>query len=440
MDPSALEPRGSTSAVPESEALMRSRIVVLITSVACATPHQRGAEAIPPSPLLVADPVRETIAFRGVDFALSTPPTDAPGLQVSRPGSRVADLPPAALAEWARNEGKSDARVLEQLGYRVRLEVRNSPHPVDATTRFSLAGRLVGLIVSAPSDPAIDSSTVDVRIEWTLFDTRTHDDGLRLTADAHVAGSGGIERSLSAATAATLREFLADSTVRSSLTLAAQSTETAWRRPSWNAHAGDTITLTPRDVNVDTRGSALAGAVAAVVSLRGSAGVGSAFLLTRDGLAITNYHVVRNQRSLTARFRDGVMAAVRVVRADSRADLALVEIACPADCYTVDLYGSIPSVGEDVFAIGSPVSEQFSHSVTKGIVSGVRRRGAERLLQTDAAVNRGNSGGPLIEARTARVVGIVSEKLELDGIDGMGFAIAVDDALRVLRVRRDVSP
>ena len=419
---------------------MRSRIIVLITSVACATPHQRGPEAIPSSPLLVADPVRETIAFRGVDFALPSPPTDAPGVPVSRPGTRVAELSPAALLEWARDEAKRDARVLEQLGYRVKLEVRSTPHPVDATTRFSLAGRLVALIVAASSDPAIDSSTVDLRIEWTLFDTRTHADGLTLTADAHIVGAGAIERSLSAATAASLREFLADSTVKSSLARAAQPAAIAWRRASWGASATDTITLTTRDVNVDTRGSPLAGAVAAVVSLRGSTGVGSAFLLTRDGLAITNFHVIRNQRALTARFRDGATAAVRVIRTDSRADLALVEIACPADCYTVDLYGSIPSVGEDVFAIGSPVSEQFSHSVTKGIVSGVRRRGAERLLQTDAAVNRGNSGGPLIEARTARVVGIVSEKLELDGVDGMGFAIAVDDALRLLRVRRDVSP
>jgi len=414
---------------------MRCHFVILLTSVACATP-QIGRGPVPLSPLLVADRVPHFVTLGGIDVALASEPNNAAGLEQIRTGTRVVAVSPVSLEAWTRLEPSSDAHVLARFGYLATLEPGESRRSRAATNaRFSIAGRVLGLIVSAFDDPAPDSHAVDLRIEWTLVDVEARTPTFRLVADAHVDGSGPVETTLAAATAATLEQFLGDNTVKLALAPAAPAAVVPWRRTPVGAVGTDTVTITDADLNVDRRGSRLAGAVSAVVSLRGTAGVGSAFMLTRDGLAITNLHVVRNQRSLTARFLDGHHSPVRVLRTDSKADLALLEIACPTDCYTVDLSADLPTVGEDVYAIGSPVSEQYSHTVTKGIVSGVRRKGAERLLQTDAAVNRGNSGGPLIEARTGRVVGIVSEKLELDGIEGMGFAVAVGDALQALRVR-----
>jgi len=298
-------------------------------------------------------------------------------------------------------------------------------------------GRLLGLTSSSSDETPADTGSVDIRIEWTLFDAEANLVALRATTGTRVSRSERVDGMLAAGTAATLAAFLANDSVKSALPLSFRPPFTSWRRSL--PGRDDTIQLSTADANVDARGTVLEGAMSAVASVRGSTGVGSAFLLSRDGLAITNYHVIRKQHSLLAKFRDGSIGAVRVVRTDSLADLALLEIACPTDCFTIDLYRGIPSLGDDVYAIGTPVSEQFSHSVTKGIVSGVRQQGAERLLQTDAALNRGNSGGPLVEARSARAVGIVSRKLMIDGVEGIGFAIVLDDALRLLGVQR-VSP
>lgn len=394
---------------------MKSRAIVLLATMACAaSPATRVREQEPSlSPLQVADRLQDTIAFFGVDFA---------------------DRAPSSLVgTWTRTHCDSGARVLERAGYRVKTASGSYARLARYTNaRFGIVGRLLGLTVSPSAEQNAGSGAVDVQVEWTLFDADANVVARRATTSAHVAPAVTLDATVAAATSASLAEFLANDSVKSMLPLSSTAPVAAWRRPL--PARDDTIQLTTADANVDTRGSVLEGALSAVASLRGSAGVGSAFLLSKDGLAITNYHVVRNQRGLVARLRDGSGAAVRVVRTDSVADLALLEIACATGCFTIDLYRGIPAIGDDVYAIGTPVSEQFSHSVTKGIVSGVRQRGDERLLQTDAALNRGNSGGPLVEARTARVVGIVSRKLMTDGIEAMGFAIVIDDALRLLAV------
>jgi hypothetical protein len=173
----------------------------------------------------------------------------------------------------------------------------------------------------------------------------------------------------------------------------------------------------------------------AVIVLEGNRGVGSGFLISKHGLALTNAHVVANQRSLVAVLHDGSRLPVRVVRTDAEADVALVEILCNAGgCHTLEVHPDLPEIGSDVRAIGTPVG--LSYTLTRGIVSGFRRGPRVTLIQTDAAVNPGNSGGPLLEA-SGQVVGVVSSKLAAGGIEGLGFAVAIPDALRVLGVRVD---
>lgn len=399
---------------------MRCHAVVLLATIACATSQATRSNHHEPtlSPLRVADRLPDTIAFFGVDVA-----------------EEALHTPATLVRSWTRSPQDSGARVLERAGYRVKVVPGGRARLERYTSsRFAIVGRLLGFTPAVAEEAPADTGSVDIRIEWTLFDAEANLVALRATTGTRVGRAEQVDRMLAAGTAATLAEFLASDSVKSTLPLSFRPVSTSWRRllPSRD----DTIQLTSADANIDARGSALDGALSAVASIRGSTGVGSAFLLSKDGLAITNYHVIRKQHSLLAKLRDGSIGAVRVVRTDSLADLALLEIACPGDCYTMDLYRGIPSLGDDVYAIGTPVSEQFSHSVTKGIVSGVRQQGAERLLQTDAALNRGNSGGPLVEASSARAVGIVSRKLMIDGVEGIGFAIVLDDALRLLGVQR----
>ena len=170
------------------------------------------------------------------------------------------------------------------------------------------------------------------------------------------------------------------------------------------------------------------------MSLRGNLALGSAFIISRDGLALTNHHVADGQDALTALFADGRERPARVVRTNEEADIALIEIACEEDCWTVSLDDEDPEVGSDVFVIGTPVTESLSHTMTQGIVSGLRLSSGVTLIQTDAAVNPGSSGGPMADATSGRVIGVVTSKLIDEQIEGISFGVAINDALRVVGV------
>ncbi len=171
-----------------------------------------------------------------------------------------------------------------------------------------------------------------------------------------------------------------------------------------------------------------------VISVWGSRSRGSGFVISREGLALTNHHLIEGQENLRARFRDGHVVAIRVIRSDPASDVALLQLPCGQPCTTVTLGGDDIVVGSDVYIIGTPLSDFLSHTLTKGIVSGLRSRNGIARIQTDAAINRGSSGGPMVDAASGRVIGIVSSKLVGGDVEGIGFGTAITDALRLLRV------
>ena len=89
-------------------------------------------------------------------------------------------------------------------------------------------------------------------------------------------------------------------------------------------------------------------------------------------------------------------------------------------------------IGEEVYAIGTPEDMSLNQSVSKGIVSGFRNDG-QSFIQTDVSINRGNSGGPLLDAKS-NVIGVVTAKLVGMGTEGIGFAIPIQSALDALNV------
>lgn len=173
--------------------------------------------------------------------------------------------------------------------------------------------------------------------------------------------------------------------------------------------------------------------IPSVVQIRTPNGRGSGFLLDSSGLIMTNQHVVGSAFSVKVKLYDGSIVNGRVLRRDSVADAALVklegemsEVAGLPICHTDRV-----RVGQPVVAIGNPLS--FSNSVTQGIVSGFRRNASRSLIQTDTAVNPGNSGGPLLN-RDGKVIGIVTEKIASEGIEGLGFALPIGEVLQRLNV------
>jgi putative serine protease PepD len=160
---------------------------------------------------------------------------------------------------------------------------------------------------------------------------------------------------------------------------------------------------------------------------------GSGFVLDDEGHIVTNAHVVEGASALSVRFADGDEVAATLVGTDPSTDLAVIDVDVPASGLTPLSFAdeSTVEVGDSVVAIGSPFG--LESTVTAGIVSALDRtieapNGYEidGAIQTDAAINHGNSGGPLLDASGA-VIGVNAQiASESGGNDGVGFAIGVD--------------
>jgi len=157
---------------------------------------------------------------------------------------------------------------------------------------------------------------------------------------------------------------------------------------------------------------------------------GSGVIISQDGYIVTNYHVVEGAASLAVTFADGSRHAATLVGTDPLVDIAVIRVtdAVPAIAPLGDSDALQP--GETVIAIGSPLGD-FKNSVTAGVVSALNRTvpgsGQEGLIQSDAAINHGNSGGPLVNLR-GEVVGINTLVVRGgsstgDQAEGLGFSV-----------------
>lgn len=160
---------------------------------------------------------------------------------------------------------------------------------------------------------------------------------------------------------------------------------------------------------------------------------GSGIILSADGYIVTNNHVVEGATAVQVTLNTGSEYEAKVVGMDAETDLAVIKIE-PKETLTVATLGdsSKLEVGERVIAIGNPMGLEFFGSVTQGIVSAINRsinvdNRTMNLIQTDAAINSGNSGGALINAY-GEVVGINSVKVTSSGVEGMSFAIPISEA------------
>jgi len=164
-----------------------------------------------------------------------------------------------------------------------------------------------------------------------------------------------------------------------------------------------------------------------------SQGMGSGFIVSPDGYIVTNAHVVDGASEVTVKLTDRREFTAKVIGADKRTDIALIKIEAK-NLPALELAAG-PDVrrGEWVIAIGSPFG--FENSVSAGVVSGVHRALPNGqmvpFIQTDVAVNPGNSGGPLLNAK-GQVVGVNSQIYSRSGgYMGLSFAIPTDVAIRV---------
>ncbi|HEY1272532.1 MAG TPA: trypsin-like peptidase domain-containing protein [Terriglobales bacterium] len=176
---------------------------------------------------------------------------------------------------------------------------------------------------------------------------------------------------------------------------------------------------------------------ASVLVLRGSEGMGSGFLVSDTGVAVTNAHVAKGQSNITAMTGNGQSFNARVEYIDPTLDLALLKLDGTGFPHLTVAELSTIGPGSTVLAIGTP-SHGLPNTVTRGIVGGIGSMPSQAgtWIQTDAAINPGNSGGPLLN-ESGEVVGINTQKAFTSGdgrpLQGIGFALSANDLLEVLR-------
>jgi S1-C subfamily serine protease len=169
--------------------------------------------------------------------------------------------------------------------------------------------------------------------------------------------------------------------------------------------------------------------IESVVSIQTDVGSGSGFIISTDGLVVTNYHVIEGARAAGVQRHNGDSHRVQIVGFDQDADIALLRI----DANNLPTLSFANSndvrVGEKVIAVGNPAGLDFS--VTQGIVSATKRTDNlnNEFIQIDVAINPGNSGGPLINTN-GDVIGI--NTLKIAEFEGLGFAISSNYAQDII--------
>lgn len=202
------------------------------------------------------------------------------------------------------------------------------------------------------------------------------------------------------------------------------------------ATESQSLVITEESATVETVGKVLPAVVTVLNQSAFGGGSGSGFFISSDGFVVTNFHVIENARSLQVIYAQGGLAPATLIGAAPEFDLAVLKVDGPVPAVAEwGDSGELP-LGAKVIAIGSALG-QYQNTVTAGILSGFNRQlgGLSGLLQTDAAINSGNSGGPLVNL-SGQIIGIntmVVRGSAFSGAEGLGFAIPSNVARSVVR-------
>lgn len=164
---------------------------------------------------------------------------------------------------------------------------------------------------------------------------------------------------------------------------------------------------------------------------------GSGIIISEKGDIVTNYHVIEGSTSIKVKLTSGNEYDAKVIGGDEKTDIAVIRISA-SEPLRVAIIGDSDAVevGELAVAIGNPLASELFGTVTAGVISGVNRtmtvgQREMNLIQTDAAISPGNSGGALIN-KYGEVIGINSAKLVDDAAEGLGFAIPMNEAVPIV--------
>ena len=165
---------------------------------------------------------------------------------------------------------------------------------------------------------------------------------------------------------------------------------------------------------------------------------GSGIIISADGKIMTNYHVISGGTNIKVKLNTGNEYDATVIGGDEKTDVAVIKIKANEELHVAALGNSDEvEIGSKAVAIGNPLASELFGTVTQGVISGVNRtitvgQREMNLIQTDAAISPGNSGGALIN-KYGEVIGINSVKLVSDNAEGLGFAIPINEANTIVK-------
>ena len=246
------------------------------------------------------------------------------------------------------------------------------------------------------------------------------------TDKAHLENSipGGEQRLLVDSFASNVAEMASNADFRTALN-APKVTEIQTANQQSKIGLGGSLKAGPRKI---------ADAVGDVVTVMNDLGSGSGVLLSSDGYVVTNAHVVGDNKQARLRWSDGIETLGEVVRVSKNRDVAIIKTD-PRDRTPLAIKRGAVTLGQRVYAIGSPMGKDFQGTVSSGIVSADRVFNGLRYIQSDTTVSHGSSGGPLLD-ETGSVIGLTDIGVQNDGPAGLNLFIPIGDAMDFLSLEQ----
>lgn len=321
---------------------------------------------------------------------------------------------------------------------------KDAPKPVDTNLQI---GVVISQVLTNLCLKGNTSWTGDayIKLEWQVFAPdqkkvifRTTTEGVAKVRDKTM--DGPISLIPVEAFVAAARNLLSDP----NFALAIQTPyDSAAAAANQATPAGPSVSAPPgTPVSIDNRVSDRAGGEiaksitelrAAVVTVLANGGSGTGFYIGSSGWLLTNHHVVGEAKVVKVRMPTGRELVAEVLRVDPTRDVALLKTEAPG-VRPMPLRVDEPGIGEDVYALGSPLGDTFNTTLTRGILSGVRVLKDQEFLQSDVAILPGSSGGPLLD-KSGQVVGITVAGLGAKGLAGMNFFIPLASAIDKLNLQ-----
>lgn len=292
--------------------------------------------------------------------------------------------------------------------------------------------RVHGCVRNIQADRTIGDVRGDstMKIDWQVYSPLQKQVVARITTNASAtlenSVPGGVQRLISESFAANVRELASNADFRAAMT-AHDASAKGSPAPDQQSKIGLAGSLkAPK--------RAIADAVGSVVTIFAGSSTGSGDLVSNDGYILTNAHVVGGEKKVRVRWSDGIETVADVVRVAKVRDVALIKTS-PRDREPLAIKRGPVSPGQRVYAIGSPLGQQYQGTVSSGVISATRIMEGMRFIQSDVPVSHGSSGGALLDENGAMIAMTVSGD-DRPEAHGLYFFIPIGDAMDFLNLEQ----